>query len=464
MAPAPPIPLISHAGLALPLAYRQGVAISAGQFLRDAVSLAARLPAHRHVLNLCEDRYHFAVGFAAALLRGQINLLPPNRTPEMLQQLASGFAGLYCLTVEAASVAALETLVYPADLGSGTCLAAVPLIAAGQVAAIAFTSGSTGQPTPHRKSWGALARSANAEASALAIEAGSGVTIIGTVPVQHMYGLESSMLLALANGLAFHARRPFYPEDIRATLAEVPAPRLLVTTPLHLRALLAESTALPPLALILSATAPLSDELALQAESRFGAPLREIYGCTETGMVAARRTVEGPLWRTLPGVTLRREDQTCWAQDGHVEAPAALADVIELTAPDTFLLHGRSADLVNIAGKRTSLASLNHHLNSIAGVLDGTFFIPSGDQADAAVTRLMAFVVAPTLTAQQLLAQLRQRIDAAFVPRPLHFVDALPRNATGKLPRAALDRLAKHLAQQQPQQCPQADQPLEQAP
>jgi len=36
---------------------------------------------------------------------------------------------------------------------------------------------------------------------------------------------------------------------------------------------------------------------------------------------------------------------------------------------------------------------------------------------------------------------LRQRIDAAFLPRPLHLVSALPRNATGKLPRRALSQL-----------------------
>ena len=44
---------------------------------------------------------------------------------------------------------------------------------------------------------------------------------------------------------------------------------------------------------------------------------------------------------------------------------------------------------------------------------------------------------------RQLLAALRQRIDAIFLPRPLVFVDALPRNSTGKLPRSALQALFK---------------------
>jgi hypothetical protein len=58
------------------------------------------------------------------------------------------------------------------------------------------------------------------------------------------------------------------------------------------------------------------------------------------------------------------------------------------------------------------------------------------------VTRLMAFAVAPGLHKDALLAQLRLRIDPAFLPRPLVLLDALPRNATGKLTHASLAELA----------------------
>ena len=109
---------------------------------------------------------------------------------------------------------------------------------------------------------------------------------------------------------------------------------------------------------------------------------------------------------------------------GHVELEVPLADVIELRGPGRFLLHGRTADLVNIAGKRTSLAHLNYHLNSIE----------------------TASVVAPGLSSEALMSALRQRIDGAFLPRPLHFVGALPRNEAGKLPRQALDELESGLA------------------
>ena len=118
-------------------------------------------------------------------------------------------------------------------------------------------------------------------------------------------------------------------------------------------------------------------------------------------------------------------------------------DVLETTGDGRFLLHGRVTDLVNIAGKRSSLAYLSHQLNSIPGVEDGAFFHSEDSNASpAAVARVGACVVAPGLDAAGLLAALRDRIDPAFLPRPLLFVARLPRNATGKLPQEALRSLA----------------------
>jgi len=216
-----------------------------------------------------------------------------------------------------------------------------------------------------------------------------------------------------------------------------------VSTPIHLRTLLAADVELPVLDLIVSATAPLSPQLALDTERRCAARLLEIYGSTETGQIAIRRTVETQEWSLWPAVSLTIEDGRAWAQGGHVEQQTPMGDVLELTGERRFILHGRTEDLVNIAGKRGSLGYLNHHLNAIPGVLDGTFFVREDERSAATgVTRLAAFVVAPGLDAALLLDQLRQRIDPVFLPRPLLFVEHLPRSATGKLPREALQSLA----------------------
>ena len=77
-------------------------------------------------------------------------------------------------------------------------------------------------------------------------------------------------------------------------------------------------------------------------------------------------------------------------------------------------------------------------------MVDGAFFMPDEKEAaEEAVTRLMAFVVAPDMQPAALLAALRQRIDTVFLPRPVVLLPSLPRNSTGKLPREALQALAR---------------------
>ena len=438
------MPLVRGFGAGAAFAYRGGRRLSIEQFLWDVSRLAAALPDRQYLLNLCTDRYHFSVGFAAALVRRQINLLPPNETPDLIERLAAQYPGVYCLSDRPTGLESLETVLFPEPADRGTAALPVPGVPEKQVAAIVFTSGSTGESVPYRKTWGSLVRVALAEIEILGLRSRRGMALAGTVPPQHVFGLEATVLTVMQGGLVLHARRAFYPADIRGDLASLPRPRGLVISPVHLRVLLAESDDLPPVDFLLCATAPLSPQLAAQAEARFGAPLYEIYGCTESGGIASRRTVETSEWRAMKDVTLRADSKGTWVRGGHVEIEVLLADVIELRGHGRFLLHGRTADLVNIAGKRTSLAHLNYHLNSIEGVRDGTFVVP--EQEGETVTRLTAYVVAPGLSGEDLMNALRQRIDAAFLPRPLHFVDALPRNEVGKLPRQSLAEFGTGLA------------------
>ena len=431
------VPLIRNFQSGAVFAYCKGRAVTVNEYLRDVQRLADALPERRFMLNLCVNRYYFSVAFAAALLRRQISLLPPNQVPHTIKQIGDRYSGAYALADHDDAGLPIETFGYPAlPAGHDVQPVSIPAVPADQVAVIVFSSGSTGQPVPHEKSWGALAAGVTAGADGPGARF-PGVTVIGTVPPQHMYGLESTVLMVMQNGLTLHDGRPFYPADICGELAAVPRPRALVTTPFHLRTLTADATEAPPVDFLLCATAPLSPQLAAAAEKLFSAPLFEIYGCTEAGQVAMRRTVETPDWRLLPGLELRQDGQDTWVTGGHVGTETPLHDVIEKTGLRQFRLHGRVADVVNIAGKRTSLAFLNYHLNSIEGVRDGVF-VMHGDDGSGMVRRLTAFVVAPGLGREALIEALRQRIEDAFIPRPLHFVDALPRNDTGKLSSEAL--------------------------
>ena len=401
---------------------------------------------------MCVDRYRFTVAFAASLVSGKISLLPSTHTPEVVRQLRQFAPDTFCVTDDPRCPIDLPQIQFPQASDTRSAGIEAPTSADGyarlqfdreQVAAYVFTSGSTGVPLPYRKTWGRLTDCVQHEAQCLGIADGRPHAIVGTVPPQHMYGFESSVLLSLQSGNAFSAGRPFYPADVSSELAALPEPRVLVSTPVHLRTLLASNVRLPSVELILSATAPLSQSLAREVEERFETRLLEIYGSTETGQIASRRTASTLEWQLFSGVRLTSEAGQAWAEGGHVEQRTAMCDVLEITAEDRFLLHGRLSDLVNIAGKRSSLAYLNHQLNAVPGVQDGVFFVREEENASTTgVTRVAALVVAPGLDTATVVKELRRRIDPVFLPRPLLFVPALPRNATGKLPHEALMSLA----------------------
>ena len=440
------IALSAHRSPDAIVAYRRQGPVSVAQFLADIHYLAALLPPAGSVFNACEDRYRFMVGFAAALVAGKVSLLPASHTPETLRHLRDFAADLICLHDGQGEDVDLPRLRYPERTVAPDSRLAMPEIGAETTAAYLFTSGSTGTPVPHRRSWGSMAANGRAEAERLGTLA-RGHAIVGTVPAQHSYGFESTVLLSLHGNCAAWSGRPFYPADIAAALAAVPRPRLLVTTPFHLRALLDSGVDVPPVDLLLSATAPLSAALAAEAETRLGAPLIEIYGCTESGQLASRRTRDAEPWQALAGVRIEQRDGIAVASGGYVEGRVPLGDYLDLHADGRFELIGRHADMINIAGKRSSLAYLDCQLHAIAGVVDGCFFMPAAVGAAEDITRPCAFVVAPTLTPAGILDALRARVDAVFMPRPLILLERLPRNATGKLPRAELQILLdRHLS------------------
>ncbi len=472
-------PVCGHAGLQSVLAHTPRGSVTVRQWLRDVRRLLASLPAAGfHIVNICEDRYHFLLGFGACLLSGRVSLQPSSLTPAVWAQLLEQFPDLVC--VHDGAVPDL-----PADsripcLHVGACLheasacvqdacvddEKIPCIPAEQVVARVFTSGSTGAPVGHVKTWGKLCCNVQAEAQLLGLPdfAQPGVDaapwcLVGTVPSQHMYGFESVILQALVTGNSVWSGRPFYPADVADALAAAPQPRMLVTTPVHLKVLADAGVAFAGVERILCATAPLPLELAQKAEAVLQAPLSEIYGSTETGQIAVRQPVRGQEWTLFPGVVLEAEGDTVVAGGGHVEGRIPLSDKIERVDARRFILHGRAADMVNIAGKRSSLAYLNSVLARIAVVQDGAFFLPQahvptegkglGEQPGG-VQRLCLVACAPGVQADELMHMLRQHIDAVFLPRPLILLEQLPRNATGKLTQAALQAVyEQHMAAQQ---------------
>ncbi len=448
---APPFALLQRGPEAALFQTPEGQVVRAGAFLAAAARLAQRLPPGVAVLNLCEQRLGFALGFAAALLRGQLSLLSADRSPARLAALVAQAQGGQTQGVVVLSENAPPALIHASihvepRVCEGARAVENPVIPPERVVARVFTSGSTGAPVPHEKTWGALTTRSAAACARFGLAADGPVSIVGTVPAQHMYGFETTLLLAFHAPVSVWCGPAFYPRDIAAALAAMPAPRMLVTTPLQLRALLDAAIALPPLAGIISATAPLPLALAERAEARWQTRVFEIFGATEAGSIASRAPSESDIWQAYPGLSFAAE--RAGAEDGCVlrvsgpfMAPVSLADAVEWLSPESFRLLGRRSDVVKLGGKRASLAGLTRILTAIEGVEDGIFIAP--DDLDAASNaRLIAFVVAPRRSADDILAALRREIDPLFLPRRVIRLQRLPRNEIGKLPQENLMRLA----------------------
>ena len=445
--------------------------INAEAFVKRVYELAEALRDAPFVVNLAEGRLGFMLGFAAALVRRQTSLLPSGQGRGDWEQLARQYPGASIISDRAIDAPrwfdlrpflAMDTIITP-SMSREPAGVRIPGVPVDFTAAILFTSGSTGHPTAHAKSWGQLTRGAANLSAALGWSPSMRCAVVGSVPPQHMFGLESTVMLPWHAGIPVYAHKPLLPADLEAALAQCARPCWWMTTPVHLRPPLQAASSLSELAGIVASTMSLPPALAAAAEARWHVPVVEIYGSTETGALAMRRTAQDDWWTPLRGVKLDQQldgDATrTHAAGAHIDVPVLLADELRLNPDGRFLWLGRSADMLKIAGKRASLSALNQWISEIPGIEDGVYFVPdaAGDAAahdDAHPTRrLAAFYVSATLSPEQVRTALRARVDPVFVPRPLLRVAQLPRNANGKLTQAALAELfsqSQHAEQSAP--------------
>jgi len=194
---------------------------------------------------------------------------------------------------------------------------------------------------------------------------------------------------------------------------------------------------LPTLGAVVSATAPLAQDVAEAVERRFDATLLEFFGSTETCVIASRRTAAEAAWQPYPGVTLRPHEQGTLVGAPWFTEDVVLQDELELRDDGRFVVRGRNADMVEVGGKRASLADLTRRMMAVPGVTDAVVFQPE-DPTAGPVQRLAALAVADGLTEAEVLAGLAGEMDPVFLPRPLVLLSRLPRNEVGKLPRDQL--------------------------
>jgi acyl-coenzyme A synthetase/AMP-(fatty) acid ligase len=420
-----------------PIAWCDGHVVALAEFQAHVAAIASGLPPSGAMINLCEDRYKFLAAYAAALSRRHQVLLPASRVEQVVNEVQETNAGSYRFDDAAvdARLSAQPTTSY-----------ADPGFERDEIAMVGHTSGSTGRPQAHPKRWSSMLATTQHNAkkirSALQSPDEQVLWLVATVPPQHMYGMELSVVLPMLHEVAVYSGRPLFPADIARALSELPRPRVLVSTPVHLRAIVESAQTFPEVGLVISATAPLDQALASAVEAKLGARLLEMFGSTETCVFASRRTAIEEQWHLYDGVTLQPSVENTRVSAPWFATSIVLQDIIELRGEREFIVRGRNADMIDVAGKRASLADLTKRLLAIEGVKDAVVLQPESNEVGA-VRRLAALVVSPTRTARDILQDLASCVDPAFLPRPLVIVESLPRNEVGKLPREKLLELLR---------------------
>ncbi len=440
--------------------------LSQEQFLQQVVALAEQLPDEKYCINLCRDRYFFILLFCALIVKRSINVLPSNDKPCSIKQVASEYSELICISdrvlgddyaevSEEIGQPCLNLIDLLGDITPATC--DMPMIELDRVVAITYTSGTTGRPQPNQKLWGTLAGTAkllgrrflqdpvsngqikNSELSDQ--KKSQPPVLVATVPPQHMYGLETSVMMTLQCSCAFFFGKTFYPSDIEEAFSIVDE-GVLITTPVHLSTLDKASRPFLGIKKVISATAPLFPELCSAIEQRYNTVVEEIYGFTEAGSVATRKSASESEWTLLQGMQLhKRTGKT----DGNIVVTGpqlfeekAVHDLIEIGVEGcSFKLVGRSQDMLNVAGKRISLSELNQKLLAIDAIQDAVMVMP---ETDSVKQRPVAIVVSSIekISKRDIQQILAGQVDPVFVPRKIIFVEKIPRNDTGKPQKQAL--------------------------
>lgn len=420
------------------ISWRGAVQIPLARFRADVVAVAAYFTGTSAAALLCQDSYHFAVGFYGLLHAKAQIILPPSGQPGALEGLRGTFT---TLADDAAITAAMAA---PASI---TATPLTPLDpTCGNINF--FTSGSTGAPKRIVKSLGMFEQ----ETAMFEQRFGQGLKrdarVFATVPHQHLYGLSFKLLWPLAYGRPFCADTHSFWETL---LAELSPDAVIVSSPAHLSRL----SGITPLAralrpaCVLSSGAPLAQAASDEAATILGCRPTEIFGSTETGAIATRcdRRDENDPWHLLPGVAMR-------GADGHlsIRSPAAgpdwteMSDLITPTA-DGFIYHGRADRIVKIEGKRINLIAVEEVLLH-QPLIDAVAVITLPDPL-----RLAAAVVLTPAGKGQLAIQgafrfartlrkaLQEAIEPAGLPRQWRFVDALPSHPMGKRRQADIAAL-----------------------
>ncbi|MGE5338609.1 MAG: malonate--CoA ligase [Gemmatimonadota bacterium] len=358
--------------------------------------------------------------------------------------------------------------------------------AAGDLAAILYTSGTTG------RSKGAMLSHGNLASNALTLdefwgfreerEAGGNDVLLHALPLFHVHGLFVASHAALLGG----AQMIFLPKfDPKQVMRYLPRSTVMMGVPTYYTRLLAEPAfdrhVCRNMRLFISGSAPLLKETFEDFRRRSGHTILERYGMSETLMLTSnpyfgtpRDRIGGTVGVPLPGVAVRvvRDDGTrCETGEigkvqvsgpnvfsGYWRMPEKTAE--EFTADGFFktgdvghfgaatpgekkpagylTLVGRSKDLIISGGYNVYPKEIEGYIDEMAGVIESAVIgLPHPDFGEA-VAAVVVGEAGAAVDGDAIIARLKAKIANYKVPKRVWVVSELPRNTMGKVQKNLL--------------------------
>ncbi|MEX3933048.1 AMP-binding protein [Paraburkholderia phymatum] len=414
--------------------------IDFASFRARVAAIAARLRgAHAQRYALCiGDPFDFACALFALFACGKEPVIPANATPGYLADLAGAYDAVLTdadVREHAGAQASTPVASFAIDPNAPLTL---------------YTSGSSGTPKPIHKTLAQF----NAEVHTLEREWGAVVgdaTMLASVPHHHIYGLLFRVMWPLAAGRAFDRAICNEPQHVQSRIEQCGA-AVVVSSPAQLSrwpALPGFAALTPAPRAFFSSGGPLSAEAAAEYTAAFGSAPVEIYGSTETGGIAWRRQNETAAWQPVNGVDVRRgEDGALFVRSPHLDHDDwhRTDDAIAFDDDGRFRLQGRLDRVIKLDGKRVSLPEVEARL-ALHPYVAQACVVPLAGASRERVGAVVALNDAGSdalrsegrvALAKTLRRHLAAYFDVVVLPRHWRFRIALPFDARGKLPVAAV--------------------------
>ncbi len=373
---------------------------------------------------------------------------------EQVETLAADGKG----TVTSLAVAQKPIAMSRADLGFNA------------LAAIVYTSGTTGRPKGAMLTRGNLSSNATVLADFWRFTPQD--ALLHVLPLFHVHGLFVAINTVLAAGSSLWLMDKF---DPRATVRLLSQVSVFMGVPTHYTRLLQEGELSPAstagMRLFVSGSAPLLAQTHHDFFERTGHRILERYGMTETLMNASNpydgERVPGSVGPPLPGVSIQvvnergeplREPDAIGALE--IKGPNVFAgywraaektraeftsdgwfktgDLGKFDANGYVYIVGRAKDLVISGGYNVYPKEVETELDAVGGVVESAVFGVAHPDFGEGVTAAVVIDQGVALTESQILAALHLRLSRYKIPKRVLIIDELPRNAMGKVQKSVL--------------------------